>query len=112
MDDVKTTKLLIQKLRDNGWSKLKSDVLAFCRKHRVKTPQFGELYVDFINSRAEDESIVEHHYRCDIFMVVVDQQAQELNRRFNKQATELLIMCTSLDPKTHSVHLTLIMCVC
>uniref|UniRef100_A0ACD5UTD2 Uncharacterized protein n=1 Tax=Avena sativa TaxID=4498 RepID=A0ACD5UTD2_AVESA len=32
-------------------------------------------------------------------MVVVDQQLQELNCRFNKQVTELLIMCTSLDPK-------------
>jgi hypothetical protein len=99
MDDVKTTKLLIQELRDNGWSKLKGDVLSFCVKQGVKTPEFGELYVDFINSRAEDESTVEHHYRCEIFMVVVDQQAQELNCRFNKQATELLIMCTSLDPK-------------
>lgn len=87
MDDVKTTKLLIQKLRDNGWSKLKTDVLSFCAKHGVKTPDFGELYVDFINSRADDESTVEHHYRCDIFMVVVDQQAQELNSRFNRQAT-------------------------
>ena len=99
MDDVKTTKLLIQKLRDNGWIKLKADVLSFCEKHGVKTPQFGELYVDFVNSRAEDESTVEHHYRCDIFMVVVDQQAHELNCRFNKQVTKLLILCTSLDPK-------------
>ena len=55
--------------------------------------------MDFVNSRAEDETTVEHHYRCDIFMVAVDQQAQELNCRFNKQATELLILCTSLDPK-------------
>jgi hypothetical protein len=99
MDDVKTTKLLIQKLRDNGWTKLKTDVLSFCAKHGVKTPDFGELYVDFINSRVDDESTVEHHYRCDIFMVVVDQQAQELNSRFNRQATEILIMCTSLDPQ-------------
>ena len=47
MDDVKTTKLLIQQLRDNGWSKLKADVLSFCVKQGVKTPHFGELYVDF-----------------------------------------------------------------
>ncbi|XP_044453815.1 uncharacterized protein [Triticum aestivum] len=99
MDDVKTTKMLIQELRDNGWNKLKADVLSFCAKHGVQTPHFSELYVDFINSRAEDETTVEHHYRCDIFMVAVDQQAQELNCRFNKQATELLILCTSLDPK-------------
>jgi hypothetical protein len=63
MDDVKTKKLLNQKLRDNGWSKLKADVLEFCGKHGVKTPHSGELYVDFINSRAEDESSVEHPYQ-------------------------------------------------
>jgi hypothetical protein len=48
MDDVKTTKLLIHKLRDNGRSKLKSYVLSFCGKRGVKTPEFAELYVDFI----------------------------------------------------------------
>ena len=63
-----------------------------------ETPHFSELYVDFINPRAKDGTTVEHHYRCDIFMVAVDQQAQELNCRFNKQATELLILCTFLDP--------------
>uniref|UniRef100_A0ACD5WQZ9 Uncharacterized protein n=1 Tax=Avena sativa TaxID=4498 RepID=A0ACD5WQZ9_AVESA len=40
MDGVKTTKVLIHKLRDNGWSKLKADVLSFCVKHGVKTPDF------------------------------------------------------------------------
>jgi hypothetical protein len=42
MDDVKTTKLLIHKLRDNGWR------LSFCGKRGVKTLEFAELYVDFI----------------------------------------------------------------
>ena len=42
---------------------------------------------------------MEHHYRYDIFTVAIDQQAHELNSRFNKQAIELLILCTSLDPK-------------
>ncbi|CAN6223312.1 unnamed protein product [Urochloa humidicola] len=49
---------------------------------------------------AYDEKVaVEHHYRYDIFTVAVDQQAQELNCRFSEQATELLILCNSLDPK-------------
>jgi hypothetical protein len=61
-------------------------VVYFCGKHVVKTLKFGELYVDFINYRVEDESIVEHDYQCDIFIVGVDQQAQELNPRFIKQA--------------------------
>lgn len=53
--------MLIQELRDNGWNKLKADVLSFCAKHGVQTPHFSDLYVDFINSRAEDETTVEHH---------------------------------------------------
>lgn len=58
-----------------------------------------EIYVDFIRSRAGDESTAEHHYRYDIFTVAVDQQAHELNCRFSEQATELLILCNALDPK-------------
>ena len=99
MDDVSTTKKLIQRLRDDGWSKLISDVLLFCQKHRISAPNMTEFYVDFIRSRAENESTAEHHYRYDIFMGVVDQQAHELNCRFSEQATELLILCNSLDPR-------------
>ncbi|PVH31807.1 hypothetical protein PAHAL_9G237200 [Panicum hallii] len=55
-------------------------------------------YADFIRSRAPNKTIVEHHYRYDIFIVAIDQQAQELNSRFSEQAIELLILCTSLDP--------------
>ena len=41
---------------------------------------------------------MEHHYRVDIYTAVVDQQLQELNNRFNEQATELLTLSTTLDP--------------
>jgi hypothetical protein len=32
-------------------------------------------------------------------MVVVDQQIHELNTRFSEIATELLVLCASLDPR-------------
>uniref|UniRef100_A0A0A9GHJ6 Uncharacterized protein n=1 Tax=Arundo donax TaxID=35708 RepID=A0A0A9GHJ6_ARUDO len=99
MDDVATTKKLIQNLRDNGWSNLISDVTSFCSKQEIIVPDMKDFYADFIRSRAADETTVEHHYRYDIFTVAVDQQAQELNSRFSEQATELLILCNSLDPK-------------
>lgn len=35
----------------------------------------------------------------DVFTVAVDQQLQELNSRLSEQTTELLILCTSLDPR-------------
>jgi hypothetical protein len=58
-----------------------------------------DFYVDFIRSRGADESTAEHHYRYDIFTVAVDQQAHELNCRFSEQATELLVLCHTLDPR-------------
>lgn len=42
------------------------------------------------------ETIVEHHFRYNIF---IDQQAQESNYRFNEQAIQPLILYTYLDPK-------------
>jgi hypothetical protein len=34
----------------------------------------------------------------DVFTVAVDQQLHELNSRFSEQATEILILCNSLNP--------------
>lgn len=99
MDDVATTKKLIQNLRDHGWSSLITVVTSFCSKHGIVVPDLNGFYADFIRSRAKDQLTVEHHYRYDIFTVAVDQQLHELNSRFSEQATELLILCTSLDPK-------------
>ncbi|PVH64911.1 hypothetical protein PAHAL_2G382600 [Panicum hallii] len=82
MDDVATTKRLIQELRDQA----------------IVCPNMKDLYADFIRSQAPNEITVEHHYRYDIFTVAIEQQAQELNCRFSEQATEFLILCTSLDP--------------
>ncbi|KAM0843470.1 hypothetical protein ACQ4PT_057688 [Festuca glaucescens] len=48
MDDVSTTKKLIQRLRDDGWSKLITDVMSFCQKHGITAPNMTEYYVDFI----------------------------------------------------------------
>jgi len=99
MDDVATTKKLIQNLRDHGWSSLISDVTSFCKKQDIVVPDLNAFYADYIRSRAQNELTVEHHYRYDIFTVVVDQQLHELNSRFSEQATELLVLCASLDPK-------------
>jgi len=99
MDDVATTKKLLQNLREHGWDNLISDVISFCMKHGIAYPNMEDFYADFIRSRAANETTVEHHYRYDVFTVAIDQQAQELNCRFSEQATELLMLCTSLDPR-------------
>ncbi|KAJ1292260.1 hypothetical protein BS78_02G378300 [Paspalum vaginatum] len=99
MHDVATTKILIQKLRDDGWSGLLSDVVSFCKNLEILVPDMRSFYVDYIRSRREDETSVGHHYQYDVFTVAVDQQLQELNNRFSEQTTELLILCNSLDPR-------------
>ena len=99
MDDVATTKKLIQSLRDHGWSALLNDVTSFCIKQGIQVPNMNAFYADYIRSPAENELSVEHHYKYDIFTVAIDQQLHELNSRFSEQATELLVLCTSLDPR-------------
>ncbi|KAJ1256684.1 hypothetical protein BS78_K335400 [Paspalum vaginatum] len=89
MHDVATTKILIQKLRDDGWSGLLCDV-SFCQKLEIPIPDMRSFYVDYIRSRREDETSVGHHYQYDVFT---------LNNRFSEQTTELLILCNSLDPR-------------
>ncbi|XP_059436124.1 uncharacterized protein LOC132169051 [Corylus avellana] len=42
---------------------------------------------------------MEHHFRIDIFIVVIDFQLQELNNRFNEHAVELVILSDALSPK-------------
>ena len=46
-----------------------------------------------------DNSTAFHHYKVDVFSVAIDQQAIELEDRFNSQVMELLSLCGSLDPR-------------
>ena len=46
-----------------------------------------------------DNTTVIHHYKVDVFNVAIDQQVIELNDRFSSQVTELLDLCSSLDPR-------------
>jgi hypothetical protein len=46
-----------------------------------------------------DNTTVLHHYKVDVFNAAIDQQVRELNDRFSSQVTELLDLCSSLDPR-------------
>nr|XP_025702624.1 zinc finger MYM-type protein 1-like [Arachis hypogaea] len=97
---VSSTKSLIQQLRDSSWGALLEKVSSFCNDHAIQIPDIGASFSDIIRSRRKKDVVtVEHHYRVDIFTSVIDFQLKELNSRFSEQATELLILSTSLDPK-------------
>ncbi|XP_028082672.1 uncharacterized protein LOC114283994 [Camellia sinensis] len=46
-----------------------------------------------------DQLTMEHHFRVDIFMVIVDSQLQELNNRFKEDVMELLVLSSASDPR-------------
>ncbi|XP_052301255.1 uncharacterized protein LOC18095180 [Populus trichocarpa] len=97
---VTTTKTLIQKLRDDGWKTLLEEVTSFCKHQDIEVPDMDACFSSVGRSRRKQKSVtVEHHYRVDIFIAIIDQQLQELNNRFNEQAIELLKLSTTLDPR-------------
>ncbi|XP_023765318.1 uncharacterized protein LOC111913839 [Lactuca sativa] len=97
---VSTTKILLQKLRDEGWQSLLDQVVCFCKRSDILVPDMNETYKHVIRTRRDkDNIIIEHHYRVELFIAVIASQLQELNSRFNKSVTELLRLSVALDPK-------------
>ncbi|KAL1309523.1 hypothetical protein AAHE18_17G184000 [Arachis hypogaea] len=81
MHVVFTSKLLLQKLRDNGWCNLLEIVKKFCEKHEIDIPDMSTQYTV---GRGRSP---------------INSQIQELNSRFNEETMELLTLSTALDPK-------------
>ena len=129
LDCVSNTKVLLADLRENGWESLLEEVNSFCLKHEIDIPDFNRKYAPFPNSVLKimlhiyylvkliliyiiiryidvtksrykhDNTTTLHHYKMDVFNVAIDQQLTELDDRFSLQATELLSLCASLDPR-------------
>jgi len=75
-------------------------VTLFCKYQDIEVHDMNACFSSVGWSRHKKKSVtVEHHYRVDIFTPIIDQQLQELNNRFNKQAIELLKLSTILNPK-------------
>lgn len=52
-----------------------------------------------------DNTTTFHHYKVDVFNVAIDQQLAELEDRFSPQATELLHLSASLDPRLDTFNI-------
>jgi hypothetical protein len=77
-------------------------VTSFCKHQDIEVPDMDACFSSVGRSRRKQKSVtVEHHYQVDIFTAIIDQQLQELNNRFNKQAIKLLKLSTTLDPKNN-----------
>jgi len=95
------TKILIQKLREDGWQNLLKGVVFFCEQHDIDIPDFNSTYVAShgYSRHQKDHVTMEHHFRVNIFLVRVDKQLQELNDKFSEQTMELLTLSNALVPK-------------
>jgi hypothetical protein len=98
---VRTTKALLQKLRESGWNTFFQRVESFCIKHKITMPDMGASYLVGTRRSCQqyDNITINHHYQVDIFNAAIDFQLVELNHRFSEGAMELLILSTALDPR-------------
>lgn len=81
MQLLTTTKTFIQKLGEDGYDGLLKDVILFCEKHDIYSPDCNAVYIER-EGRARhqmDHIIVDRHLRVDLFCVRIDQQLQESN---------------------------------
>ncbi|XP_016164191.1 zinc finger MYM-type protein 1-like [Arachis ipaensis] len=98
---VSTTKTLIQRMRESSWEAFIKEVILFCEKHEVEVPDMNALHIPRRGRTRKivDQISVEHHYRVNLFLAVIDTQLQELNGRFNDNMVELLTLSSTLDPR-------------
>ncbi|KAL9668363.1 hypothetical protein QQ045_002744 [Rhodiola kirilowii] len=100
MSLVSTSKSLLQKLRDDGWSRLVEKVRTFCGIVNIEVPNFSAPHETRRGASHQQNRItIEHYYRVDIFYTMIDSQMQELNNRFNDDNVELIILSSALDPE-------------
>ncbi|XP_016195632.1 uncharacterized protein LOC107636648 [Arachis ipaensis] len=96
---VSTSKLLLKKLRDNGWCNLLEIVKKFCEKHEIDIPDMSTQYTIGRGRSCQPKITIKHHYRVDVFLAAIASQIQELNSRFNEETMELLTLSIALDLK-------------
>ncbi|PIA27349.1 hypothetical protein AQUCO_07900003v1 [Aquilegia coerulea] len=78
---VKVCKERLQQMREGGWDSLFVDVSSFCGKHGIDVPQMEAKF-----------NHLEFFYGC------IDKQRVELDNRFDKVNTELLLCMACLNP--------------
>ncbi|XP_050378430.1 uncharacterized protein LOC126795693 [Argentina anserina] len=101
MSFVGLTNSLLQEMREEGWEDLVGEVKSFCEKHDLDMPDLSARYKSGTCRDCQQRNFIsiEHHYHIDVFNVWIDLQLSELNRIFSDQASELLILSSTLDPR-------------
>jgi len=69
-------KIYIQKLREDSWQNLLKGVILFCEQHDIDIPNFNSTYVVDDGCTKKNHVTIKHHFKVNIFFVVVDKQFQ------------------------------------
>ena len=78
-------------MREGGWISLLDNVSSFCEKNEIDIPNMDDKFVVQKKGRCKAPDITNlHHYRAEIFYIVIDMQLQELNACFTEANSELL----------------------
>ena len=94
---VEISKLCLQVMREDGCNSLFEEVSKFCAKNNIVVPNMDEFYQ--LRSRQKAQGMKNlHHYRVELYYIVIDMQLQELNSRFSESNFELLLCIACLSP--------------
>ncbi|KAL6542463.1 hypothetical protein OROMI_024065 [Orobanche minor] len=96
---VDLTKILLQKMREDGWETHLKKVISFCNENDIVVPAMEARYIPQGRSRPFIRQVSYlHHFRVDVFIEVIDLLLQELDNRFDEVNIELLRCMACLNP--------------
>ncbi|KAL4639221.1 hypothetical protein ACB092_03G202000 [Castanea dentata] len=79
-------------------------ISSFCTTHDIPILNMDEIFVVSERPRRNTQQNTNlHHYRVELFYIVIDMQLQELSNRFSKANTDLLLCMACLNPSNSFV---------
>ncbi|XP_022864430.1 uncharacterized protein LOC111384385, partial [Olea europaea var. sylvestris] len=96
---VKISKEQLQTMRDNECESFLRTVSCFCERYNIDVPNMDDMFIPLGRSWRNTQEITNlHHFRVDFFYAIIDMQIQELNDRFSKVNSDLLLCVACLCP--------------
>ncbi|KAH0655109.1 hypothetical protein KY285_029991 [Solanum tuberosum] len=92
------SKKRLQMMREDEWDSMMDEVSLFCGKHGISIPKMNEDYSNGKSKRKRSNISYLHHFRVEVFYVVIDLALQEFNNHFDVVTSDLLLGMASLSP--------------
>ncbi|KAL7585036.1 uncharacterized protein LOC111912711 [Lactuca sativa] len=98
---VSSTKLLLQKMKDERWDSFLAHVKSFFLEHNIDISDLSSSYISrgVGSCNKHSDHTLEHHYRVDIFIEAINYQLMEFDHQFNDSSMKLPHLSTTLYPK-------------